>query len=240
MLGHNFESVTGMPKFQLLHDFWNLEGPYETVKLDKDGEAERVGWFSALSDVATFDEYKQNVEDFRRTARVREVRRYKCGIEIVKYDVWFEGYDNKLYGPHLLDVKYGPGGVFLSYTFDPEERTPFYAEAFICKDKIKVNREEHIIDWCMRLKFNEGLFLYEKDWERADIQVWNLCEKGSIEYSLEWMWGTESLRRGCIVTSVDAMLGCVHRYIKGGLGEAQRGLKWESVYAVALHKDYAR
>lgn len=240
MSDKDFESVTGMPKFQLLHDFWNIEGPYETVKLDKNGEAERVGWLSALLNVATFDEYKQIVGVFLRTARVREIMRYRDGVEIVKYDVWFENDYNKLYGPRLLDVKYGPGGEFLFYTFDPEERTPFEAEAEICEDRTTVDRAEEILDHCMNLKFNEGLFLYEKDSARALLQVWNFSEKGSVDYSLEWMWGgDERIRVGCIVTSVDAMMGCVRRYIRGGLGEAQRGLKWTCLYAVPT-KDYAR
>lgn len=233
------EAINGMPKLQLLRDFFlDLEGPYKTIELDEFGNARRIAQLSMLAAVAAFDDFKAIVKVFRQTARIREVRCYNHGIEVVKYDVWLEDGRKRLYGPGLLDVKYGPEGELVSYTFDPAERTPMDVEALLHDDTV-LNRVEDILDFCWNMKSDEGMFVQEVDGMGA-IHVWNIGEEDAPRYSLEWIWGREErLRMGCIVTSASAMMDFVRRYIISGLSAAQQGLKWTSVYAVPT-EDFTR
>ena len=229
--------VIGMPKLQLLREFFSgLEGPCEVLKLDDKGKAERVERIKALSSVAVFEEYKPIIAGFIESAKVREVRRYRFGFEIVKYCVRTYYSDIKQWGnPYVLDVKYSPGGELISYTFDPNEETPIELSATLCYDDeiVETSSVKDIVDFCWNMGYNTGMFLGDEN-HSAEIQVWNLGSEESPCFDLEWMWGGhECLRMAAEVTSWGAMLDFVRRYIRGGLGEAQRGHEWVSVYARA-------
>lgn len=62
--------VTGMPKFQLIRDFFlGLDGPYKVLTLDDKGKVERVGRLKALHSVVTVEEYKPIIAEFIKYAR---------------------------------------------------------------------------------------------------------------------------------------------------------------------------
>lgn len=230
--------VAGMPKFQLIRDFfWDLEGPYKVLALDDKGKAERVERIKALHGAATFEEYKPIIAEFIKYARIREVRRYQLGVEVVKYDVWshttlVEGWN----GPYLIDVKYGQDGELVSYTFDPDEEVPFEVTATLVFDKetIETNRVEDILDFCCNMEFNTGMFLEEEN-GNAMIYVWNFGSEESPSFDLVWEWGGyEQLRMSASVTSRKSMVDFVKRYIRGGLSNAQTGLEWTPVYMMPV------
>ena len=229
--------VTGMPKFQLIREFFlNLEGPYKVLAVDDNGKAERVGRLKALYSVATFEEYKPIIAEFIKTAKIREVRRYQLGIEVVKYNVWtYSPHLKEWNGPYVIDVKYSQNGELISYTFDPNEEMPIEVTATLCAsdDTIETNRVEDILDFCWNMEFNTGMFLEEEN-GHAMISVWNLSFNEKPCFGLEWMWGDyEWLRMSAEVTSRGAMADFVRRYFRGGLGEAQCGHEWSPVYELA-------
>ena len=226
--------VAGMPKFQLIRDFFlDLEGPYKVLVLDDKGKAERVGRLKALHSVATFEAYKSIIAEFIKSAEIREIRRYQSGIEVVKYNVWsYLPSLEKWNGPYVVDVKYDPTGELVSYTFDPNEKVPIVVTATLCArdGTVETNRIEDIWDFCWNMEFNTGMFLEEEN-GHAMIHVWNLSSEESPSFDLEWVWGGhERLRMSADVTSWKSMADFVRRYIRGGLGEAQNGLDWKSVY----------
>lgn len=227
--------IVGLPKFQLLLEFfWNLEGPYKVLELDEAGRTERLGRLSVLRELVAFDEYKPIVEEIVKTAKIHEVRRYQSGVEVVKYNVWRCSSSTKDWlGPYMIDVKYGPDGGLVSYTFDSDERTPFLVKAMLIDGDLtaETSRVEDILDFCWNMKSDTGLFLEERD-EDAMVHVWNIGSEEVPAFLLEWLWGGyERMRMYCRVTSLKSMVDFVKRYISGGLGKAQYGLQWRPVYA---------
>ncbi len=228
--------VTGMPKLQLILDFFSgLEGPYKVLALDDKGKAERVERLNALYSVATFEEYKPIIAEFIKTARIREVWRYQSGVEIVKYNVWTYYSHSKMWGgPYVIDVKYSPDGEFVSYTLDPNEGETIEITATLCdsEDTSETSRIVDILDFCWNMEFNTGMFLEEGN-GHAMISVWNFGSEETPSFDLEWMWGSyEWLRMSAEVKSWGAMFDFVRKFIRIGLGEAQRGHEWKSPHTL--------
>ena len=230
--------VAGMPKFQLIRDFFlGLEGPYKVLSQDDKGKAERVGRLKSLHSVATFEEYKSIIAEFIKSAEIREVRSYQLGVEVVKYNTWnyvpsLEKWD----GPYVIDVKYSQNGELMSYTFDPNEKVPIEVTATLCaKDNtIETNRIEDISDFCWNMEFDTGMFLEEEN-GHAMIHVWNIGSEESPSFDLEWSWGGhEYLRMSAVATSWESMADFVRRYIRGGLSNAQAGLEWTPLYLMPV------
>ncbi len=234
--------VKGMPKLQLLRDFFfELEGPYTVMKLPAAEIKERVVRLEQLTCGVRFGYFSALVEYFIKSARVISCRRYANDVELVRYIV-------KTYRPQRdewsiglqLVAKYSAVGELLAYTFDPVEKQPMEVWAWIAEGDPDNPRKMHypeftakwedILDYAWSEKDCGGVFVGEEGGDGSMISCW--CSgKENGDFEVEWRpYGMEKLGMAAETKSRAEMVDFIRRYMRGGLSEAQQCFAWTPIY----------
>jgi len=236
-------SVIGMPKLQLLRDFFcELEGPYTVVKLTAEAAKERVWRLESLSCGGRFGYLSALVEYFVASAKVVECRQYQNDVELVRYAVRaYFAHRRDWSGQHQLVVKYNGAGELLAYSFDPAERYPMEIRADICEGDPDNPRKMHypkqtvrwedVLDFAWGEKDGGGLFVAEDEGDGSYVICWDLSEEDRDRCSAEWCpYGLSGLQMEAITESRGEMVDFLRKYMRGGLAEAQQCFAWRPAY----------
>lgn len=232
-------SVIGMPKLQLLRDFFcELEGPYTVLKLTAEAAKERVGRLELLSCGDRFGYFSALVEYFVASAKVVECRQYQNDVELVRYAVRVYLTQHREWSDrHQLVVKYNGTGELLAYSFDPAERYPMEIKADICEGDPDNPRKMHypeqtvrwedVLDFAWGEKDGGGVFVFEDGGNGSYISCWEVGEEDQECFSIEWCpYLIGRLRMVATTKSRGEMVDFLRKYMRGGLAEAQQCFTW--------------
>jgi len=235
--------VTGMPRLQLIRDFFcELEGPYTVIELTASAAKERIERLELLACGDRFGYFSALIEYFIESAKVLECRRYRTDVELVRYAVReYLVQRNEWSASRQLVVKYNAGGELLAYTFDPAERQPMEVWADICEGDPENPRKMHypeqtvkwedVLDFAWGEKDGGGVLVAEDGGDASCVSSWDVSKDDTERFSVEW-WpcGFERLRMEATTESRKEMVEFLRKYMRGGLSEAQQCFVWSPVY----------